>query len=200
MDMAQVQQGCGFTISKEAAMRIRGIVCGVDGVLTNGQIGYTAHRCEIQFFDVRDGLAMRLASWIGLEVAWITGRVSTQISQRAQDLNVRIYPGYANKELGLRTIAHDFNLCCHDLAYVGDDLNDLLAFRIAGCPIAVASASPEVKAEAAYITQAPGGQGAIREIVEAILRAQGRWDEAVANYLNILREPERIAKTAPAEE
>lgn len=169
-------------------------------MLTNGIVGYTNNRNEIHFFDTRDGLAMRLASWFGLQVAWITGRISTHICQRANDLDIRVYPGYANKEMGLKVIAHDFDLPCREIAYVGDDLNDLLAFRIAGCPIAVANASPEVKAEALYVTHAAGGQGAVREIVEAILRSQGRWEDAVNNYLNVLKEPGRIAKMPRTEE
>ena len=187
-------------IPKEQAHRIRGLVCGVDGVLTNGQIGYTTHRNEIHFFDTRDGLAMRLASWYGMQIAWITGRISTHISQRAHDLDIRVYPGYANKEIGLKTIAHDFELSCNEIAYVGDDLNDLLAFQISGYPIAVANACPELKAQASYVTQAAGGQGAIREIVELVLRSQGRWEEAIENYLNVLREPERVAKMPRTEE
>jgi 3-deoxy-D-manno-octulosonate 8-phosphate phosphatase (KDO 8-P phosphatase) len=102
--------------------------------------------------------------------------------------------------MGLRAIARDFDLPCDEIAYVGDDLNDLLAFRISGYPIAVANAAPEVKAEAASITQASGGQGAIREIIEAILHGRGCWEEAVNNYLTALREPERFAKMPRTEE
>ncbi len=200
MQTPLVKTESGLLIPKEDAMRIKGLVCGVDGVLTNGQIGYTAHRNEIHFFDTRDGLAMRLASWYGLQIAWVTGRISAHISQRAQDLDIRVYPGYSNKELGLRAIAHDFDLPYSEIAYIGDDLNDLLALRVVGFPIAVANASAEVKAEVAYVSQAPGGQGAVREIIEAILRGQGRWDEAVANYLTVLREPEMVAKMPRTEE
>lgn len=200
MVTGQVQEGSSLSIPKEEAVRIRGLVCGVDGVLTNGQIGYTAHRSEIHFFDTRDGLAIRLANWFGLKIAWISGRISTHISQRAQDLDIRVYPGYANKEMGVRTISRDFELPCSEIAYVGDDLNDLLAFRLVGYPIAVANASPEVKAEAKYITRASGGQGAVREIVEAILRGQGCWEEAVAHYLTVLREPDRVIRMPRTEE
>lgn len=200
MGSAHEQNGNSIVIPREDALKIRGLVCGVDGVLTNGLVGYTERRNEIHFFDTRDGLAMRLASWYGLQIAWVTGRISAHISQRAQDLDIRVYPGYSNKELGLRAIAHDFDLPYSEIAYVGDDLNDLLALRVVGFPIAVANASPEVKAEAHYTTRAAGGDGAVREIIEAILRSQGRWDDAVNNYLSVLREPERVAKMPRTEE
>jgi len=200
METTKEQKGSVLSIPPKDAIHIRGLVCGVDGVLTNGQIGYSSHRDEIHFFSTRDGLAMRLASWYGLQIAWVTGRISAHISQRAQDLDIRVYPGYSNKELGLRAIAHDFDLPYDEIAYVGDDLNDLLALRVVGFPIAVANASPEVKAEVKYISQASGGQDAVREIIEAILRGQGHWDEAVENYLNVLRNPERVSRMPRTEE
>ncbi len=187
-------------ISRERADRIRGLVCGVDGVLTDGTIGYCSHRGEIHFFDTRDGLAMRLANWYGLKVAWITGRISNQITQRARDLDVPLYSGIANKESGLNIIARDFDLSLQDLAYVGDDLNDLLAFRLVGFSIAVANAPAEVQAEANYVTTARGGHGAVREIIETILHSQHQWDAAVENYLSGLREPERVLKFPRSEE
>lgn len=187
-------------IPHDKAIGIRALVCGVDGVLTNGCIGYGSNDCEMHFFDTRDGLAIHLADWFGLKVAWITGRISNQITQRARDLDIPLYSGFVNKEDGVKIIARDlgFQLC--DIAYVGDDLNDLLAFRISGFPVAVANAPDQVKARAAYVTSAAGGKGAVREIIEAILTGQGNWDSAVENYLNMLRDPERIRRMPHTEE
>ena len=185
---------------EEKARSIRALVCGVDGVLTNGTIGYSSDNQEMHFFHAADGLAMRLAGWHGMKVAWLTGRMSRQLAHRARHLDVPFYPGFANKEVGLRIIAREFDLPLSEIAYVGDDINDLLAFRVVGLPIAVANAAAEVKALADYITQARGGEGAVREVVETLLKAQGGWDAAVEQYLHVLREPERVARMPRTEE
>lgn len=187
-------------ISFERAQKIRALVCGVDGVLTSGAIGYGSDRCECHFFNTHDGLAIHLADWFGLKIAWITGRLSCQITRRARDLDVPVYSGFINKEEGLRIIARDLGVQVSEIAYVGNDLNDLLAFRVAGFPIAVANAAEEVKARAAYVTAKPGGEGAIREVVEAIFVGQHNWDAAVENYLNALRDPERVRRFPRTEE
>lgn len=185
---------------EDKAQGIRALVCGVDGVLTNGAIGYSSDNQQIHFFHAGDGLAMRLAGWHGLKVAWLTGRMSRQLAHRARHLDVPFYPGFSNKEVGLRIISREFDIPLSEIAYVGDDINDLLAFRVVGMPIAVANAAEEVKAQADYITKAQGGEGAVREVVEAILKAQGGWEAAVEQYLNVLREPERVAKMPRTEE
>lgn len=181
-------------IPNEKAQSIRALVCGVDGVLTDGTIGYGSDRGEFHFFNTYDGLAIHLAEWFGLKVAWMTGRLSNPITRRARDLDVPVYSGFINKEEGLKIVARDMGVQLHEIAYVGDDLNDLLAFRVAGFPIAVANAAEAVRARAAYVTVTPGGKGAIREVVEAILMGQRNWDAAVENYLDALRDPERVRR------
>ncbi len=166
---------------------IRLLVSDVDGVLTNGAITYGSGDLESKTFNIKDGLGLRLATWAGLPVAWLSGRRSDAVTRRAAELGVRLYEGIADKDAGLRQVADDHGVTLAEIAYVGDDLNDLPALLLAGLPIAVADAVPEVQAVAAHITAAPGGAGALREVVEMILRGQNRWDDAVAVYLGHLR-------------
>ncbi|HEX2951265.1 MAG TPA: HAD hydrolase family protein [Armatimonadota bacterium] len=187
-------------ISHKQANAVQLLVCGVDGVLTNGTIGYTSNRCETHVFNVRDGLGIRLANWFELKIAWISGRVSNELSERAHYLDVPLYPGYSDKSVGIRTIAHEMGVPLEKIAFVGDDLNDLPAFDVVGLPITVANAPQEVKDKAACVTKARGGEGAVREIIEAILRGQGQWEAAVENYLQILRDPERVMRFPCTEE
>ena len=159
------------------------LVCDVDGVLTDGTVIYGDGQQEYKAFNIKDGLAMRLAGWNGLPVVWLTGRSSEAVERRAAELAVQVVQGAADKEAGLRAIAGERGLALSEIAYIGDDLNDLPALRLAGLPIAVADAAPEVRALAAYITRQPGGHGAVREAIELILHGQGRWEAAVENFL-----------------
>jgi 3-deoxy-D-manno-octulosonate 8-phosphate phosphatase (KDO 8-P phosphatase) len=179
--------------------RVHGLICDVDGVLTNGQIGFGTAGQEMLFFDVHDGLAMRLASWYGIKVAWITGRMSDPAVRRGLSLDVPVYSRIADKAVGVRIIARDLGVDLSEIAYIGDDLSDLRAMQLVGCPMAVADACPEVKRQARYITEACGGHGAVREAVETILRIRGCWDEAVDRYLQVLGEPE-LARSLPRSE
>ena len=167
---------------------IRLLVCDVDGVLTDGSVTYGQHGLELKAFNIKDGLAMKLAAWAGLPVVWLTGRTSEAVARRAAELEVEVVQGEGDKARGLQAIARAHAVPLSAIAYVGDDLNDLPALRCAGLPIAVADAAEEVRAVAGYVTRASGGHGAIREIIEAILHAQHRWDEAVDLYLERIRE------------
>jgi 3-deoxy-D-manno-octulosonate 8-phosphate phosphatase (KDO 8-P phosphatase) len=166
---------------------IRLLVSDVDGVLTDGTIVYGSENLESKGFNIKDGLGLRLATWAGLPVAWLSGRRSDAVTRRAAELGVRLYEGISDKDAGLRAVAVDHGVALAEIAYVGDDLNDLPALALAGLPIAVADAVPEVKTAAAYITGALGGHGALREVVELILRGQGRWDAGMAVYFQHLR-------------
>lgn len=162
---------------------IKLLVCDVDGVLTDGTVLYGSGGVELKAFNIKDGLAMRLAAWNDLPVIWLTGRTSEAVARRAAELDVQVCQGAANKDAGLRQLARERGVELQDIAYIGDDLNDVPALRLAGLPVTVADAVAEVKQLAAYITQAPGGRGAIREIIEVILRGQHRWDAAVETYI-----------------
>jgi 3-deoxy-D-manno-octulosonate 8-phosphate phosphatase (KDO 8-P phosphatase) len=161
---------------------IRLLVSDVDGVLTDGTISYGTGNLEEKAFNIKDGLGLRLATWAEFPVAWLSGRRSDAVTRRAAELGVRLYDGVSDKNAGLRQVAAEHGVHLAQIAYVGDDLNDLPALALAGLPIAVADAVPEVKEAARYITGALGGHGAIREVVELLLRGQGRWEAAKAIY------------------
>jgi len=138
---------------------------------------------ELKAFNIKDGLGIKLAGWNGLPVVWITGRSSEAVRMRGGELDVHLYQGVVDKAEGLRRVAEKHGVAVEEIAYIADDLNDLPALRLVGYPIAVADAAPEVIAVAAHVTKARGGQGAVREAIEHILRGQGRWETAVEVYV-----------------
>jgi len=166
---------------------IRLIAMDCDGVLTDGAIIFTEGGDEIKAFDVADGLGIMMALRAGLQVAVLSGRRSEALARRAQELGIReCHQGLSNKAKALQMLAARLHLETSRIAYIGDDLNDLPAFSVAGARVAVANAAPEIKAQAHYTTARSGGHGAVREAIEAILKAQGRWEAALAAYLKEL--------------
>jgi len=167
----------------------------VDGVLTDGRIIWGAapasgNLLELKAFDVKDGLGLSLARAAGIRLAWITGRVSRLVAQRARELQIdRLCERVRDKGVALSELCAEWEIPLAEAAFVGDDLNDLLAFRCAGLRIAVGDAAPEVREAADWITGAPGGRGAVREVVEALLRARDAWDAAQERFLAALVEP-----------
>lgn len=175
-------------IDSALASRIKLVGLDVDGVLTNNSIylGLVAgQRIEFKQFDIQDGLAIGLARRMGLVVAWVSGRYSDATTLRATELRIDevIQDKGARKVPAMTEMLLRRGIGWDEVAYVGDDLADLPVFRRVGLPIAVANAVEEVKALAHYCTSARGGDGAVREAIELLLRAQGRWDEAVKVYL-----------------
>jgi len=167
--------------------QIKLLAMDVDGVLTDGSMifGPTG---EIKVFNVLDGLGIRLALSVGLEIAWITGNVSDSVAQRARSLRVvELHQGQRLKSAALRSIAARKNLAMEEIAYIGDDLNDLPAMELAGFAFTVPNAVSEVQVAADFITQKPGGQGAVREVIEIILKSQNKWDEGVSKFLELLK-------------
>jgi 3-deoxy-D-manno-octulosonate 8-phosphate phosphatase (KDO 8-P phosphatase) len=156
----------------------------VDGVLTDGRIVFDHQGHELKSFHVHDGQGIALAHRAGLHIAWISGRESAAVQRRAQELKVTwVYQRVADKVQVLREVLRQTAVPVTAAAYIGDDLGDLPALHHIGLPIAVANALPEVRACAAWITQRAGGEGAVREVIDGILRAQGRWAAAVEAYL-----------------
>jgi len=175
-------------IDATLAKRIRLVGLDVDGVLTDagvyiGQV--QGERVEFKRFDIQDGLGMMLLRRAGIAVAVVSGRVSDATTLRARELNVDelVQDNDARKLPALESILKRRGLDWNTCAFVGDDLADLPVLKRVGLPIAVANAVPEVHALARYVTRAAGGQGAVREVAEVILRARGVWDELVADYL-----------------
>lgn len=156
----------------------------VDGVLTDGTI-YIGTQGELcKGFNAKDGMGISCALRNGLKVAIITGRTSEIIRQRAQELGIaQVLEGVRDKHSALQQLAAELGLQQEEVAYVGDDLNDLPAFSAAGAAFAPADAADEVCDAADIILAHAGGRGAVREAIEMILQAQDKWQAIVAAYL-----------------
>jgi 3-deoxy-D-manno-octulosonate 8-phosphate phosphatase (KDO 8-P phosphatase) len=167
----------------------------VDGVLTQGDILYTDQGAEVKAFDVKDGLGLRVARSAGLQIAIITGRASRTLERRARDLHITdVLQRVGDKALALRQLAEEKSISLDRVAFMGDDVNDLEAMQVVGVSIAPADAVPEVLQAALLVTEARAGRGAARESVEAVLKAQGRWESAVEGYLDGLAERDRARR------
>ena len=165
---------------QEKAKAIRLLITDVDGVLTDGRIFYSTEGVESQAFFVRDGLGLRMAQQAGLLTAILTGRVSAAVTCRAKELGItEIHQGALNKLEVYEMLLQRHGLTDEAVAYVGDDLNDLPLLGRAGLSAAPADAHPEVRARVAFVTTQAGGRGAVREVIDLILKAQGRWEEFV---------------------
>jgi 3-deoxy-D-manno-octulosonate 8-phosphate phosphatase (KDO 8-P phosphatase) len=175
-------------IDAAVAGRIKLLGLDVDGVITNNAIYLglvEGQRIEFKQFDIQDGLAMGLARRMGLLVAWVSGRYSDATTLRATELRVDevIQDKGARKVPAMTEMLLRRGIGWDEVAFLGDDLADIPVLRRVGLPLAVANAVDEVKRLAACTTRASGGAGAVREAIELLLRAQGRWDEAVRVYL-----------------
>ena len=179
---------------RERLAAVRLLAMDVDGVLTDGTIIWTARpqggaALESKSFSVKDGLGLSLARAAGLPVVWITGRTSSVVERRAVELGVtELHQWARNKAVVLEEIKSRHALPAAAILFVGDDLNDVPAFHAVGVRVAVADAAPEVRALADWVTRAGGGRGAIREVVETVLGAQGRWEEVVERFYQRLEE------------
>lgn len=170
----------------ETARAVRVVVVDVDGVLTdNGlYLGVAAgERVELKRFHIMDGLGLKMLQWAGLRVVLVSGRESPATTLRADELDVesRQVAG-GHKVPVVEQILEESGAGWESLAVVADDLADLPIMIRAGLPVAVANAAAEVRAEAAWITSTPGGEGAVREFAEALLTARGEWSELVDAY------------------
>jgi 3-deoxy-D-manno-octulosonate 8-phosphate phosphatase (KDO 8-P phosphatase) len=164
--------------------RIRLLALDVDGTLTDGSVLYDDAGHEWKQFHIHDGLGIVLAGFAGLAIAWITGRQSPMVERRARELKVPyVLQGVRDKQTALSELAVRNGFAPVEVAFMGDDLNDLPALRWATVAIAPANAVPYVKELADLVTVHGGGQGAVRDAIEAVLRARGDYDAAVGNYL-----------------
>ncbi len=165
------------------AAGIRLLCLDVDGVLTDGGISIDDAGHETKRFHVRDGAALRMWSRLGLETAVITGRSGMALRHRLRELGVRhVISGSKDKGAAFDGLLRDLGMRASEAAMIGDDLPDLPILRRCGLPIAVADATAEVIAIARFVTARPGGNGAVREAVERMLRDAGRWEEAVRTF------------------
>ena len=148
----------------------------MDGVLTDGRLTYLPAGGESKTFHVRDGLGLQLFMAAGGAVAFLSGRESEVVARRAQELGVsHLMLGITDKVAAFDELLETLSLKEEEIAYVGDDLPDLPIIRRAGLGFAVADAAPEVRSAADFVLRAGGGQGAVREACERILKAKGAW-------------------------
>ena len=176
--------------------RIKLLVTDVDGTLTEGSMIFLGGG-QVKLFHVHDGLGIRLARNFGLDVAIVTGNTSQAVTERAATLGLeRVYQGIRHKSAIIAQMASETGLSRDEIAYIGDDLNDLPAFEVVGFRIAVADAVEEIRNRADMVTVRRGGKGAVREAIEAILKSRGQWDDAVQSFLVEL-EREDAGKPAP---
>ncbi|MBI3099465.1 MAG: HAD-IIIA family hydrolase [Planctomycetes bacterium] len=153
--------------------RIRLLALDVDGVLTDGRITVDARGRETKSFHAHDGQGIVLLGEAGVRVAIVSGRKSGANSWRARDLGIRdIIQNCPDKAVAMRALSRKHGVMRDSICFVGDDLPDLAAFSAAGLPVAVANARPEVRRAARYVTRAPGGHGAVREVCDRILAAR----------------------------
>jgi 3-deoxy-D-manno-octulosonate 8-phosphate phosphatase (KDO 8-P phosphatase) len=168
----------------ERAAAIELVVFDVDGVLTDGRVVLGDDGYEYKGFHVRDGHGIRLLQESGVPAALITGRSSTVVNRRAQDLGIRhVIQGQRDKPPALADLLERLAVAAEATAFVGDDLVDLPAMRRTGLGIAVADASPMVRAYADHVTTLGGGRGAAREVAELVMAARGTLDAALRQYL-----------------
>lgn len=164
--------------------KIRLVVCDVDGVLTDGRLTYGDGGETVKVFHVRDGMGLRMLMEVGIEVAIITARSGAAVAKRMSDLKIQhVAQGRGDKAAALQELLDRLGVPASDAAYVGDDIVDIPAMRLAGVGVAVADAHPAVLAEADIITAKPGGMGAVRELCDAILEAQGGLQAAIEALL-----------------
>ena len=173
--------------SFERAKKVKLIVLDVDGTLTDGGI-YIGENGELfKPFNCRDGLGINLAKRAGIGIAIITGRASKQLLVRAQELQINpeaIFQGHMDKRAAYIELKNKFNPNDEDIAYIGDDINDLPIMMQVGFTGTVANAVTEVKNRTCVVSDFNGGQGAVREIIEFILKAKNIWNEIVSEYLS----------------
>jgi 3-deoxy-D-manno-octulosonate 8-phosphate phosphatase (KDO 8-P phosphatase) len=151
----------------------------VDGVLTDGGIVMGDGGEEIKRFDVRDGHGIRLLTRVGIQVGLLSGRFSKVVNHRARDLGIRmVYQDVLNKAEAYRKIRKKTGLTDNEIAYMGDDVVDLPVLRRVGLAVTVKNGWEGLKSEVDYVTREEGGRGAVREVVELLLNAQGKWEEA----------------------
>jgi 3-deoxy-D-manno-octulosonate 8-phosphate phosphatase (KDO 8-P phosphatase) len=186
---AELNEGRGTVPAAviEKAARIELLLMDVDGVMTDGKLYNVPDgkggMAETKGFDSQDGIALQWLNWHGIKTGLISGRVSPATETRARLCHFTyIYQGHIEKIPILEEILADAKIDPAQVAYIGDDLTDVVIMRRVGLAIATANARPEVKRNADHVTSQPGGQGAVREVCELILEARGHWLKLLERY------------------
>lgn len=168
---------------EERAKKIKLLILDVDGVLTDGRIIYDNFGDEIKFFNVNDGLGVYLLGKAGIKTIIITARKTRAVVKRAHDMRIAAVYSDHHKLKVYQKALKKFRVKDEEVCFIGDDLLDLSIIKRAGFSIAPPNAVEEVKNFSHYVTHKSGGKGAVREVVEIILKSQGLWDKAISLYL-----------------
>jgi 3-deoxy-D-manno-octulosonate 8-phosphate phosphatase (KDO 8-P phosphatase) len=176
-----------MSVVNELAAHIRMLLMDVDGVLTDARVfgipDHTGAIVETKGFDTQDGIALQWLAWKGFVTGVISGRVSPATVERAKQCNITyVYQGHIEKIPILEEILAKSGIPASQVAYIGDDLTDVVVMNRVGLSCAPANARPEVKQRVQYVTQSEGGHGAVREVCELLLKAQGHWDDLLRKY------------------
>jgi 3-deoxy-D-manno-octulosonate 8-phosphate phosphatase (KDO 8-P phosphatase) len=172
---------------KARAAKIKMLLMDVDGVLTDGKLYFipdgAGGMVEFKGFDSQDGIGLQWCQKKGIRTGVISGRNSPATAERAKQAKMNyVYQGHTEKIPIIEEILADAKIAMEEVAYIGDDLTDVVVFHRVGFAIATANARPEVKAQAHWVTANVGGSGAVRDAVELIFEAQGFWDDILAHY------------------
>jgi len=168
----------------EKAKKLKLLILDVDGVLTDGKLFFDNQGNEYKSFHARDGHGIKLLRQTGVEVAVISGRKSASVALRMQNLGIEhVYQGHEHKVAAFNEIIEKLAITPEQAAHVGDDVLDLPVMIRAGLAIAVNDANFAVKQRADWVTTLPGGQGAVREVCDFIMQAQGTFDSVLSTYL-----------------
>lgn len=163
---------------------IKAIAMDCDGTLTDGKMIFLGTE-QLKFFNAHDGLGITLARKCGLKIIWVTGSSTPAIMTRAEMLGVHeVMDGCANKAEAMDLISQKYNINLEEIAYIGDDLNDIPAMKKSGFSCCTVNGVQEAKDAADYVTEKHGGEGAVREVIEIILKAQDKWQNILDNFEN----------------
>jgi 3-deoxy-D-manno-octulosonate 8-phosphate phosphatase (KDO 8-P phosphatase) len=164
--------------------KIKIIVLDCDGVLTDGKITYDNNQLELKSFSAHDGLGVKILSFSDIKVAVVTGRESQCLAKRCDDLKITLlYQAISNKRKTIESILAELNLDWENVAYMGDDWNDWPAMKKSGLKTAPANANNAIKERVDWIAPRNGGDGAVRDLIDYILKKQGKYESCVEKFL-----------------
>ncbi len=174
--------------AKKIFSQVKLLVLDVDGVLTKGEIIYDNEGRELKMFNVKDGLGIFLLHLSGIPTLLLSARDSHILRKRGKDMRVcEVIGGTLPKNKMLPGILKKYKVSKKEICFVGDDLIDISIMKEVGAPVAVRDAHSEVKKHASYVTSGKGGEGAVREVAESILKARGLWKPLLQKFDSIVK-------------
>lgn len=174
-------------VVEEKLKKVKLLILDVDGVLTKGEIIYDSQGKELKIFNVKDGLGVFLLSKLGIDTILFTAKDSSIVRRRATQMGVKeVLGGLLPKVRLIEDIKKRYKVKKEEICYLGDDLIDMGIMKEVGVPVTVKDACREIKRIAVYVTKKRGGEGAVREVVEMILKAKNMWSKAVTNFDSLL--------------